>query len=346
MHVSHLSKSESLMTETTGIKNKKKHNNVLLYDDTGILDQEIKRDLEALGFAIAGIAKNGEEALEISQQHHPDIFIMDLHNKRKIEHILPAIESGVKKQKTKSPNLLLDTSHPSLQQSLWAHSFFLNGIVENSLPLLQSSIETIHSLIDSEHIPQIEAGALRRVHHHLETLTELINRASLTTDWIGSSFSWIKVSELVKEAAESSANTLTDHQAIEISMHENVPNILGDQELLKHALTEILDNALRYSSHTTNPVTFSVEPIKTTVRNGKSSSKKHMVCFRVIDSGPGISKEELPRLLAPFHSTEENRIGLGLSIALGVVHHHGGWMEFYSANNGGADIRILLPCCI
>lgn len=68
--------------------------------------------------------------------------------------------------------------------------------------------------------------------------------------------------------------------------------------------------------------------------------------FRVIDSGPGISPEHLPRLFDRFFQVEpENRngVGLGLSIAKAIVDAHGGLLSVESRVGTGTVFSFTLP---
>ena len=51
---------------------------VLLADDHQILRDGIRRGLEAAGATVVGEADNGEEAVELAREIHPDIVLMDI----------------------------------------------------------------------------------------------------------------------------------------------------------------------------------------------------------------------------------------------------------------------------
>ena len=63
----------------------------------------------------------------------------------------------------------------------------------------------------------------------------------------------------------------------------------------------------------------------------------------VLDKGPGIPREKLTEIFAPFYSTKKDRMGMGLTIARTIVEEHGGRIEAENAPNGGAAFYILLP---
>jgi signal transduction histidine kinase len=63
------------------------------------------------------------------------------------------------------------------------------------------------------------------------------------------------------------------------------------------------------------------------------------------DSGPGIPPEVLPRIFDPFYSTRPagQGMGLGLSVAYGIIHGLGGDIHVESKPGEGALFRIRLP---
>ena len=51
---------------------------LLIVEDEGIIALDLKTNLEKLGYDVVGTADNGEEAIEIAKETHPDIVLMDI----------------------------------------------------------------------------------------------------------------------------------------------------------------------------------------------------------------------------------------------------------------------------
>ncbi len=111
----------------------------------------------------------------------------------------------------------------------------------------------------------------------------------------------------------------------------------GNRELIGQALSNVVDNAIKYSAGASeNPrVTVSLESSAGEVR------------LRVSDNGPGIPDEaDRQRATERFVRLEESRSqpgsGLGLSLAKAVMRFHGGQLDL-AANNPGLSVTMTFP---
>jgi signal transduction histidine kinase len=112
--------------------------------------------------------------------------------------------------------------------------------------------------------------------------------------------------------------------------------VLGDRTRLEQVLTELLDNAARYS-----PAERPVE-VDLSVDAGEVELSIH-------DEGIGIPAERQAQLFERFYrahaGTPHDRggMGLGLYLSRGIVLHHGGRMELESREGEGTTVRVRLP---
>ena len=71
--------------------------------------------------------------------------------------------------------------------------------------------------------------------------------------------------------------------------------------------------------------------------------KGHCIEVRVIDSGEGISPENIDRIFDPFFTSKEEGTGLGLAITHGIIEQHGGTVDVTSKIGSGTTFSIKLP---
>lgn len=102
---------------------------------------------------------------------------------------------------------------------------------------------------------------------------------------------------------------------------------------LKRALTNLIDNAVKYGQRARAAIRTMPDRIEVTID----------------DDGPGIPEHELARVFQPFYRVEGSRsretggIGLGLAIALSLVQGQGGELTLTNRSGGGLRACIRLP---
>jgi signal transduction histidine kinase len=121
---------------------------------------------------------------------------------------------------------------------------------------------------------------------------------------------------------------------IELAISRDCTAAQADERLLRHIFSNILVNAIKYSSPGV-PVEFSVE------RNGFDA------VWRVRDRGIGIPKPDLERLFSAFHRGRNvgqvSGSGLGLVIVKRCVELHGGSIRVESQVGEGTNVTVTLP---
>lgn len=113
--------------------------------------------------------------------------------------------------------------------------------------------------------------------------------------------------------------------------------ILADPRLLKVALSNLIDNAAKYSAPD-QPVDVRIH---TTAETGGSPG----IAIDVIDQGPGVPLEARERIFEKYFRADESSgipgLGLGLYLTRRIVESHGGRVRLL--DGPGARFRILLP---
>lgn len=74
-----------------------------------------------------------------------------------------------------------------------------------------------------------------------------------------------------------------------------------------------------------------------------ADTEHNQIVIQFSDTGCGISRENLPKLILPFYTTKEDGTGLGLYLANGIILQHNGSLEFESQVGEGTKITVKLP---
>ena len=152
-----------------------------------------------------------------------------------------------------------------------------------------------------------------------------IERALVKTDWLVD-----QCLPAVEATARNKGIT------IEKRLPDVFPTVLGDKQLLKVVLVNILGNAIKYT------------PDNGTVRLSLFQ-QNHSVFVEIGDTGCGIPAEELPHVFEKFYrgrsADVRNQVGsgLGLATSLQVAKLHGGTIDIQSEPGKGSCFTVRLP---
>ena len=108
--------------------------------------------------------------------------------------------------------------------------------------------------------------------------------------------------------------------------------VVGDRAALKHALSEIMLNALQ--SNPNNP------KIDVTLQTAGGNGDRSLT-IEVHDNGGGFSAETAKKVPAPFFTTRNVGLGLGLTVSQKIIETHRGKLEIAPSPSG--VVRVSLP---
>jgi two-component system phosphate regulon sensor histidine kinase PhoR len=181
-------------------------------------------------------------------------------------------------------------------------------IINHQADRLQSIVEDLLALADIEHCTERDA---------IE-------------------FSVGSVARLVENAAGACQTAARERDITLAVESEDGMSLSMNPQLLEQAVTNLIDNAIRYSfEHTTVNVSAK--------RDGAE------VAISVQDEGPGIARKHLPRLFERFYRVDKSRsrklggTGLGLAICKRITLAHGGRVAVESVLGKGSTFTIRLP---
>lgn len=139
------------------------------------------------------------------------------------------------------------------------------------------------------------------------------------------------------EAAIHTVQSVFPDAAIELICEvEGEVDVTADPQLLEQALSNLMDNAAKYSHHSAE-ITVTIDKQSTGWR------------IRIQDRGMGIPEEDLPFIFHRFYTVDKSHSrsmggsGLGLSIVETIIEKHGGTIHVESEVNVGTLFTLVLP---
>jgi two-component system sensor histidine kinase CpxA len=234
-------------------------------------------------------------------------------------HMAERLESLVNAQKL----LLRDVSH-ELRSPLARLSVALELAREDAEPAMATHLERIER----------ETKLLNQLIGQLLALSSMEAIEKITN------FEPLSLNDLVEEIIPDAAYEATQQQSSVVFHASNQCNILGNQQLLRRAIENVIRNAIRYTE------AGSEVEIKLTAALEHGS---RMAVLDVNDRGPGIPEDKVNAIFLPFYRVDHARSphtggsGVGLAIAERAVKLHGGDLRAFNRPDGGATIRMRLP---
>ncbi len=148
----------------------------------------------------------------------------------------------------------------------------------------------------------------------------------------------LKLDEIAKRAVDevSRLADLKEH-TISLRINRELPRIKGDRQRIKQVFGNLLTNAIKYT------------PNKGKINVELKDENGHLL-VSISDNGIGIAEEEHDKIFEKFYTVggksltrESERMGLGLTIAKGIVEAHGGKIWVESKLDKGSTFYFTLP---
>ncbi len=147
------------------------------------------------------------------------------------------------------------------------------------------------------------------------------------------------VAHLLEEGLRGSSLALRGNEIeVEKDIDPNLPPVQVDEQAMRHALQNLIENALKYGTDSTNWIGVSAR-----------AAAPGQVEIRVSDRGAGIPEKERARIFEPFFRGERalsdqiHGTGLGLNLVKRIVEAHDGTIRVESELGQGSSFVVTLP---
>ena len=252
-----------------------------------------------------------------------------------LEEALRRLESTAKDLRAKNEQLETAKRNLEAQDRLASLGLLSAGVaheMNTPLAVLHGSIEKLMETVS-------DAGAQARLQRMIR-VTERLRKISMgLLDFARvrtQESQAVSVKPLIDEAWHLVA---IDEKAGEVTFINSVhpPDcVLANADRLVQVFVNLLRNALNAV-----PPDGRIRVSATGARLGE----RRALAIRVDDNGPGIPAEVLPEIFEAFVTTrlDDRGTGLGLTVAEGIVHQHGGTITAMNCSSGGARLEVTLP---
>ncbi|HVY66428.1 MAG TPA: HAMP domain-containing sensor histidine kinase [Gammaproteobacteria bacterium] len=199
------------------------------------------------------------------------------------------------------------------------------------LTRLRNRLETLATAAQPSHEDLGEC--VQQLDQVLETFNALLRIARVESGAYRSAFKPVDLAPIVRDVCELYQAAADERQIRLIGEPSGPVEVFGDRELLAQALTNLLDNAVKY---TPTGGTISV----------RLEQKDDKARLSVADSGPGVPESDRDRVLQRFTRLDQARsqpgAGLGLALVNAVTMQHHGRLTL-GDNAPGLVVTLELP---
>lgn len=124
---------------------------------------------------------------------------------------------------------------------------------------------------------------------------------------------------------------------LQLDLAGDLPAIRGDAVQIRQVVMNLVVNAVEAMGDTPGVVTISTRRLPS-----EPGHPEYVECS-VVDTGPGIPADVLPKVFDPFFTTKQLGSGLGLAAVRAILNAHDGTVTLDSAPGRGTTARVMFP---
>lgn len=180
-----------------------------------------------------------------------------------------------------------------------------------------------------DQLQQVVDKAIAGIDQSLAIITSLLRLAEIENSRRSAAFGAVALHEMLREVCDVYEPIAEDKQ-IKLSVQiEGRFEVRGDRDLLFEAVTNLVDNAVKFT------------PAGGSIQIGLARGDKQTI-VRVRDTGPGIDRQETEAVLRRFYRSDKIRntpgFGLGLNLVSAIVTLHGFQLVIHPGPGGCVEI--------
>lgn len=200
------------------------------------------------------------------------------------------------------------------------------------ITIIKSSASNLRHL--HEHLsPEEESTIAETIENEVDQLDKLVgNLLDMSRLKAGALTLSCQLNSLEEVVGDVAARVwqLTKQERIKLTFPDDMPLVNFDYGLLLQAITNLVDNSLRY------------EPEHSQIEIA-GEVKSSTAVLKIVNHGATIPDVEKELVMEPFYHGSKGRTGLGLPIAKGIIEAHQGQLSVEDTPGGGATFIVSLP---
>jgi signal transduction histidine kinase len=262
----------------------------------------------------------------------------------KLEEILHVVRRALEQQRLQKENVQLNEINRRLTEIDQIKSNLLRAIShEFRTPLtviygwidLLLADQTTENALQAEGLKSIKESAMRLG----RIVTNLLEFVHLGLGDIHLRREEVDLLRLVEEAMQQLSEEAKEKElGIVKDFAPNCPPLLADPEKIKILIYNLMENAIKFN-----------QPGGKVVVEAKVTPAQNSMTLRIINTRGDIPEDRLPELMKPFTQADmsitrsASGLGLGLSVAKGIVDCHQGAFHLQSEKGKGTTVKIEFP---
>lgn len=191
---------------------------------------------------------------------------------------------------------------------------------------------------------------------HIQNILDIATRASDIVDLLTSyaatgkapPLAALDLNDVVEEMLRLLRVTLSRRSiSIVCNFGEGLPPVRANAPQIRRVIMNLLNNASEALERQEGSITISTSLVHLGAHQGEASANApagDYVSLKVADTGVGMTREALAKVLDPFFTTKFLGRGMGLAAVQGIVRSHRGVIRVASTLGSGSVFEVLLPC--
>ena len=210
----------------------------------------------------------------------------------------------------------------------------LNAIIGFSEIIIAKTLGPLGPAVYEGYVRDINASGI----HLLEIINDILDLSKAEAGHLELVEDWVDIASVIA-ASVRLLRPRAEQAGVELAVDvpSDLPHLYGDERKLKQILINLLSNAVKFT------------PQGGSVRVDAGTDGGGGLFVRVVDTGIGMTAEEIPKALEPFRQID-NRLarkydgtGLGLPLTAAMLRLHGGALTIESAPGAGTTATASFP---